>query len=73
MRISMRFSQIRRDRNHLQIFSSKMFLKPSSEVDVNVDRKYYSLQISELRKMAHENGLNVDGSREMLIAAHLSI
>jgi hypothetical protein len=37
--------------------------------DVTVDRKYYSLRISELRKMAHENGLNVDGSREMLIAA----
>ena len=37
--------------------------------DVTVDRKYHSLRISELRKMAHENGLNVDGSREMLIAA----
>jgi hypothetical protein len=37
--------------------------------DVTVDRKYYSLRISELRKMAHKNGLNVDGSREMLIAA----
>ena len=37
--------------------------------DVTVDRKYYSLRISELRKLAHEKGLNVDGSREMLIAA----
>ena len=37
--------------------------------DVTVDRKYDSLRISELRKRAHEKGLNVDGSREMLIAA----
>ena len=36
--------------------------------DVNVDSQYNSLQISELRKRAHEKGLNVDGSREMLIA-----
>jgi len=27
------------------------------------------LRISELRKKSHERGLNVDGSREMLIAA----
>jgi hypothetical protein len=37
--------------------------------DVNVDDQYDSLRISELRKLAHEKGLNVDGSREMLIAA----
>ena len=37
--------------------------------DVNVDNQYDSLRISELRKRAHEKGLNVDGSREMLIAA----
>jgi hypothetical protein len=37
--------------------------------DVNVDSQYDSLRISELRKRAHEKGLNVDGSREMLIAA----
>ena len=37
--------------------------------DVNVDNQYDSLRISELRKKAHEKGLNVDGSREMLIAA----
>jgi speckle-type POZ protein len=37
--------------------------------DVNVDDQYDSLRISELRKRAHEKGLNVDGSREMLIAA----
>jgi hypothetical protein len=37
--------------------------------DVNVDCQYDSLRISELRKGAHEKGLNVDGSREMLIAA----
>jgi len=41
----------------------------------NVDRidgdesQYHSLRISELRKRAYEKGLNVDGSREMLIAA----
>ena len=33
------------------------------------DSQYNALRISELRKMVHEKGLNVDGSREMLIAA----
>ena len=33
------------------------------------DSQYNALRISELRKRAHEKGLNVDGSREMLIAA----
>jgi hypothetical protein len=37
--------------------------------NVHVDNQYNALRINELRKMAHENGLNVDGSREMLIAA----
>jgi hypothetical protein len=37
--------------------------------NVNVDNHYNALRISELRKRAHEKGLNVDGSREMLIAA----
>ena len=37
--------------------------------DVNDDSQYDSLRISELRKRAHEKGLTVDGSREMLIAA----
>jgi hypothetical protein len=37
--------------------------------DVTVDNQYNALRISELRKRAYENGLNVDGSREMLIAA----
>jgi len=37
--------------------------------DVNVESQYDSLRISELRKKSHERGLNVDGSREMLIAA----
>jgi hypothetical protein len=36
---------------------------------VNADNQNDSLRISELRKKAHEKGLNVDGSREMLIAA----
>jgi hypothetical protein len=27
------------------------------------------MRVSELRRKAHEKGLNVDGSREMLIAA----
>ena len=33
------------------------------------ESQYNALRISELRKRAYENGLNVDGSREMLIAA----
>jgi hypothetical protein len=37
--------------------------------NVQVDNQYNALYISELRKRAHEKGLNVDGSREMLIAA----
>ena len=37
--------------------------------NVHVDNHYNALRISELRKMAQEKGLNVDGSREMLIAA----
>jgi hypothetical protein len=37
--------------------------------NVHVDNQYNALRISELRKRAHEKGLNVDGSREMLIAA----
>jgi len=41
--------------------------------DVNVDSQYNSLRISELRQMAHEKCLNVDGSREMLIAALKSV
>jgi hypothetical protein len=36
---------------------------------VGGDSHYNALRISELRKRAHEKGLNVDGSREMLIAA----
>ena len=36
--------------------------------NVHVDNQYNALRISELRNMSHENGLNVDGSREMLIA-----
>ena len=31
--------------------------------------QYNAMRISELRKRAHGKGLNVDGSREMLIAA----
>ena len=37
--------------------------------NVHVDNHYNALRISELRKRAHEKGLSVDGSREMLIAA----
>ena len=37
--------------------------------DNNVDNQYNTLRINELRKKAYEIGLNVDGSREMLIAA----
>jgi hypothetical protein len=31
--------------------------------------KYSTMRVSALRRKCHENGLNVDGSREMLIAA----
>jgi len=41
----------------------------NNETNVHVDNNYNALRISELRKMAHEKGLSVDGSREMLIAA----
>jgi hypothetical protein len=37
--------------------------------NVHVDNQYNALRISELRKMAHDKDLTVDGSREMLIAA----
>jgi len=33
------------------------------------ESQYHSMRISELRKRSYEKGLNVDGSREMLIAA----
>jgi hypothetical protein len=42
--------------------------KGSQGTDDNVDSQY-NTSISELRKKAYEKGLNVDGSREMLIAA----
>jgi hypothetical protein len=35
--------------------------------------RFNAMRISELRKKAHEKGLNVDGSREMLIAALKSV
>jgi hypothetical protein len=37
------------------------------------ESQYSALRISELRKRVHEKGLNVDGSREMLIAALKSV
>jgi len=33
------------------------------------ENEYNTMCISELRRIAHERGLDVDGSREMLIAA----
>jgi hypothetical protein len=36
---------------------------------VGIESQLTSLRISELRKKAHEKGIDVDGSREMLIAA----
>jgi hypothetical protein len=35
----------------------------------NAELKFSTMRISELRRKAHEKGLEVDGSREMLIAA----
>jgi len=40
-----------------------------SDGDGSGESRFYSMRISELRREAHEKGLNVDGSREMLIAA----
>ena len=40
-----------------------------SDGDVDDQSHFNSMRISELRKRAHEKGLNVDGSREVLIAA----
>ena len=37
------------------------------------ESRFNAMRISELRKRAHEKGLNVDGSREMLIAAFKSV
>ena len=37
--------------------------------DGNSGTDLSAMRISELRLKAHKNGLNVDGSREMLIAA----
>jgi hypothetical protein len=37
--------------------------------DNNVELQFNAMRISELRQRAHEKGLEVDGSREMLIAA----
>ena len=31
--------------------------------------KFSTMRVSELRRLAHEKGLGVDGSREMLIAS----
>ena len=33
------------------------------------ENEYNTMRISELRRIAHKRGLDVDGSREMLIAA----
>ena len=45
----------------------------SNGVAVNNDSQYNIMRINELRKMAQEKGLNVDGSREMLIAALIAV
>jgi hypothetical protein len=41
--------------------------------DGDDESRFNAMRISELRKRVHENGLNVDGSREMLIAALKSV
>jgi len=43
--------------------------KEDGAVGGSDENKFASMRVSELRKKAHENGLNVDGSREMLISA----
>ena len=41
--------------------------------DGDDESRFNAMRISELRKRAHKKGLNVDGSREMLIAALKSV
>jgi hypothetical protein len=41
--------------------------------DSDDESHFNAMRISELRKRVHEKGLNVDGSREMLIAALKSV
>ena len=43
--------------------------KEDGDVGGSDENKFASMRVSELRKKAHENGLNVDGSRETLITA----
>lgn len=43
--------------------------KEDGDVGGSDENKFASMRVSELRKKAHENGLNVDGSRETLISA----
>ena len=43
--------------------------KEDGDVGGSDENKFASMRVSELRKKAHENGLHVDGSREMLITA----
>ena len=43
--------------------------KEDGAVGGSDEKNFASMRVSELRKKAHENGLNVDGSRETLITA----
>ena len=41
----------------------------AADADTNSVSHFNSMRISELRRMVHDKGLDVDGSREMLIAS----
>ena len=41
----------------------------AADSDENSASHFHSMRISELRQKVHEKGLDVDGSREMLIAS----
>jgi hypothetical protein len=41
----------------------------AAKADKNSASHFNSMRISELRRMVHDKGLDVDGSREMLIAS----
>jgi hypothetical protein len=43
--------------------------REQNRADAIGENEFNVMRISELRRKAHEKGLNVDGSREMLIAA----
>ena len=52
-----------------EIFACMARRERQSGVDVIDENEYNTLCITELRRLAHTKGLDVDGSREALISA----